>query len=191
MILVSIGHNPYKKGARYGDFFEFDEASRWVPLIVNALGSKGMAVPAGKLPDKVDFINAHQPELAIECHFNSFQQWKDLNHDGKMTEDEMFHTGKGCETLYYPGSAKGKKLAMIVQESLSQIFFPDRGVREGYYRENPNNPPDYFLAKTHCPAVIIEPDFIHRKDIIQQNRDAACQAIAGALLTALEELKNA
>ena len=40
---------------------------------------------------------------------------------------------------------------------------------------------DYFLRKTHCPAVIIEPEFIHLWGNIQRNRAAACVGMATAL----------
>ena len=36
----------------------------------------------------------------------------------------------------------------------------NRGAKEGWYRMDPNNGPDAFLAKTKCPAIIVEPFFL-------------------------------
>jgi len=172
MILISAGHHPYRKGAHFGDFYEYDEAKQWVSLIVNCLGSDGMVVPGGVLKEKIAFINdSTNAVIAAEIHFNSAKK------DGK-------HVGRGCETLYYPGSKKGKEIANIVQRELSRVFEPDRGVKEGWYQMNPEKGPDIFLKKTKCPSVIIEPEFIHHKEVIQTNREVACAVIAAALLEA-------
>lgn len=174
MILISAGHHPYAKGASFENFNEYEEAKMWVPFIVNHLGSKGMSVPDGVLREKVAFINSIvNAELAVEIHFNSA-----LDKDG-------FHIGRGCETLYYPGSAKGKFAAGLVQDELSIIFSPNRGVKEGYYRLNKDYGPDFFLARTKCTALIIEPEFIHRKDKITTRKTEACKIIADVLLAYL------
>jgi len=70
----------------------------------------------------------------------------------------------------------------MVQDKLSLLFTPDRGVKEGYYKMSPANGIDYFLRRTKCTSLIIEPEFIHRKELIQKHRDVACKAIAKALL---------
>ncbi len=172
MIMVSAGHHPYRKGASFNGFYEYDEAALWVPEIVRFLNGKGMAVPAGKLPEKVAFINSHDADMAVEVHFNS-----------AMIGGEPI--GKGCETLYCPSSARGKALAQQVQDAIAPLFPPSRGIKEGWYQMNKDKGPDYFLVKTKCPAIIVEPEFIHRKEIIQRRRMEACEAIAGALLGAL------
>lgn len=183
MILVSAGHHPTKPGVCYEDFCEHDEALRWVPLIINALGGFGLAVPAGTLTSKVDFINARKPHMAVEIHFNSLRVWKDLNKNGLVDPGEMVNTGSGCLTLYCPGSVRGKELATEVQTGLEGIFKRHwRGVMEGWYRMNPANGPDFILARTNCPTIIIEPEFIHRKDLIQKNRQQACDSIAFNLM---------
>jgi hypothetical protein len=188
MIFVSAGHYPSKPGASFEGFTEYDEASDWADLIVAHLGDAGVLVPTGFLGHKVGFINARAPKLAIEIHFNSFKVWEDLNKDGLITDDELKAAGRGCETLYFPGSVRGQQLAETVHAALSSVFTPDRGIKEGWYRMQEKNGPDYFLAKTSCPAIIIEPDFIHRKEIIQNNRDDACELISLALMDAQKEL---
>ena len=188
MIFVSAGHYPSKPGATHEGFTEYDEAIIWAELIVEALGNEGVLVPTGFLGQKIDFINARSPDLAIEIHFNSFKVWKDANQDGIMTDDELHAAGRGSETLYYPGSKSGHRLAELVQLAVSKLFKPDRGVKEGYYRMQKKNGPDFFLAKTTCPAVIVEPEFIHRKELIQENREASCELITSALLLAKKEM---
>lgn len=186
MILISAGHHATKVGACFGDFCEFDEASRWVELIHKYIGDERcLKVPFGVLRDKVAFINARtggEKTIAVEIHFNSAVIWKDDNKDGVKQDKEFHHIGRGSETLYYPKSQKGKDAAFVVQQSLSNIFAPDRGIKEGWYRMQERFGADYFLEKTKCTSLIIEPEFIDNKDIIIGKRDIGCIAIAEALL---------
>lgn len=169
MICISAGHHPQSKGASFGDFNEHDEAVLWASRIKHILGDKAMLVPFDVLRKKVNFINAMKPKMAIEIHFNSA-----VDETGK-------HIGEGCETLYYPNSNKGKELAEVMQKSLSELFQPDRGAKEGWYRMDKKNGPDYFLARTNCVSLILEPEFIHRRDVIEANRLQACEIIATVL----------
>jgi len=184
MILISAGHHPTKPGACYEGFCEHDEAVRWVNNIVNLLGEdNAVLVPPSTLKNKLEFINNRNPTIAAEIHFNAARVWNDLNKNDIKDEGEVKNVGKGCLTLYCPGSIKGKRLATTVQEGMEQIYSRHwNGVMEGWYRMNKNFGPDRFLVKTKCPAIIIEPEFIHRKDLIQQNRDVVCASIAQALL---------
>lgn len=176
MILVSAGHRPEARGACYQEFCEWDEAMRWASLIVQILGRDALLVPTGHLQQKVGFINAHSATLALEVHFNSAKDRGGNN------------VGEGCETLYMPGSEPGRRCAEIVQGALAGVFRPDRGVKKGWYQADPANGPIFFLRSTHCPALIIEPEFIHRREVIQGRRDEACHAIAAALALAREKL---
>lgn len=170
MIFISAGHHPAKPGACFGNFCEHEEAKVWASLIAHHVGGAAIVVPTGTLRQKVEFINSRSvaDSLAVEVHFNS------------ATLDGM-HVGKGCETLYYPGSTRGAALAEYLQEAVEPHFPPGRGCKEGWYQMNPAKGPDFFLAHTRCPAVIIEPEFIHRKAVIQDRREAACVDIARAL----------
>jgi len=189
LILLSVGHHPQAKGASSGDFNEHDEAKIWVQRLHEILGEDiSMIVPPMTLPYKVQFINSQPATIAIEIHFNSFKKWIDLDKDGVVDANEMIAMGKGSETLYFPSSQRGKKHALIMQEALSAVFKPDRGVKEGWYQMNPKKGVDYFLNKTKCPALIIEPDFIHRKSVIIKNREDGCKAIANALRKIIKEL---
>jgi len=185
MILISAGHHPTKAGACYEDFCEFDEAARWAKLITENIGEEhALLVPFGVLKDKVAFINerAHN-SIAIEIHFNSAKIWEDLDNDGLVDEGEMINVGRGALSLHYPNSVKGVRLAIDMQDSIQPLYGKHwNGVMAGYYRMNPKFGVDYFLAKTHCPSVIVEPEFIHHKDLIQKHREVACFNIAQALM---------
>lgn len=175
MIAISIGHHPYAKGASYEKRNEYDIAKVWASHLTNMLGDKAMLVPTGTLKEKVMFINnMDNVNVAVEIHFNSA-----VNSDGE-------NIGKGSETLYYPHSKEGRQLAETLQESLSRVFPPNRGAKEGWYQMNKSKGADYFLSRTKCVAVIVEPDFIHRYELIDENMKSGCAAIANALLEFIE-----
>ena len=44
---------------------------------------------------------------------------------------------------------------------------------------------DYFLRTTRCPAIILEPEFIHNKSVITNKRDVTSIMIASGLARAL------
>jgi len=185
-ICVSAGHHPENPGACFVDFCEHAEALEWAIAItdkINLIAGETIAslVPVGVLKDKVNFINNVNPLIAVELHFNSFKVWEDANKDGLVSSDEIHNAGSGSETLYYPGSKKGQVAARCVQSVLGLVCGPNRGVKEGWYRMNKDNGPDYFLASTKCTSLIIEPDFIHRVHEIKFNKDKACEAIAQSL----------
>jgi len=190
MILVSAGHHLKAQGAQYQGHTEWEEASLWRDLVVQEIGQhRCHAVPSGTLREKVSFINARDPWMAVEIHFNSA-----INGAGE-------HVGKGYETLYYPGSVKGKIIAEYVQRGLGwALQTKDRGVKEGWYRQDAPGRIDYhgdvdgdekiayFLSASKCPSIIIEPEFIHRQHFIKRMRGPACEAIADALLDASSKL---
>ena len=185
MIFISAGHYPSRPGAGYENFYEHDEAVLWSRCIFDALirrspGSDPVAfeVPTGILRDKVAFINHRsQPNsIAVEVHFNA------------AVDSEGNNIGEGCESLYYPGSIAGKRIARSLNDALAVSFPPDRGVKEGWYRMDKSKGADFFLEQTNCPAVILEPEFIQFRKRIQDNREAACELLAVNLLAAQEAL---
>lgn len=176
MILISTGHHSKRRGACFEGFCEYDEALLWASEIVYQLSGKAICriVPPGYLRNKVNYINSfNDSKLAIEIHFNG------------ATDSEGNRVGKGSETLYCPGSIKGKAVAKIVQASISNVFKPNRGVKEGWYRMDKSRGVDYFLSKTACVAIIIEPEFIHHKDFITNNRIEVCKQIADSCVDIL------
>ena len=171
MIFLSIGHYADEPGACFGDFCEHEEAAAWVAHIAYRCQQNGhdvLIVPSGKLTDKVSYINDRTVEgdLAVEMHFNSDAQ----------------QAGHGALTLYYPGSVKGKVMAQRVQAAMEPLMGRHwDGAMPGYYRMDPRNKPDYFLRATDCTALILEPAFIHDRQLIESKRRDACIAIADAL----------
>ena len=171
MIFVSAGHYPSAPGATFERFIEHDEAAVWASALDEKLGTDSILVPATVLKEKTKFINARlvNGDVALEIHFNAA-----VDADGK-------NVGRGCETLYYPESEKGLELAEICQKVLAENFPPDRGTKEGWYKMDKSRGADFFLAKTGCPAVILEPEFVHRNDLISANRDNTIDGLATAL----------
>lgn len=187
MILVSAGHHEGAQGATWNGYTEWPQACLWRDQLVRYLGdSLGLAVPDGTLPDKVDFINANTAICAIEIHFNS-------------AKVNGVHVGRGCETLYEPDNKRSDILAASVHNALRMHFRPDRGIKEGWYRmDRPgvvdydgdvegDEKLDYFLWATHCPAVVIEPEFIQYIDEIDRRRAMACKAMADQLFVMCEQ----
>lgn len=174
-VFLAAGHYPTAPGAGFEGFFEHDEASRWVTLLDSMAQDLLHVVPTGTLKTKAQFINARcQPgDIAVELHFNSAE-----NANGE-------HIGQGSVTLYCPGSNKGQRLADCMQNELAKVFSPNRGIVEGWFRGDRDRGVYYFLERTNCPAVILEPEFVHRRAIIQSNRAAGCAAILAGLRTYL------
>jgi N-acetylmuramoyl-L-alanine amidase len=168
-VFVSAGHHPVSQGADDGHgFAEHPEAVLWAELLAADLGERAVIVPTGKLRAKVEFINglAQPGDCAVEIHFNS------------ATDAAGAHVGAGSETLYCPGATAGHALAQRVQGELAGVFPPDRGAKPGWYRMDPVNGPDFFLQATRCPAIIVEPEFIHHRAMIQGSREEGVRAIA-------------
>lgn len=186
MIFISAGHHaPADPGACFGGFCEHAEALSWSRAIVQYLHDMDVdaaLVPPGPLTAKVAYINNHSPVLAIEIHFNSAK-----DSTGK-------NIGRGCEALYHPKSPPGRLLANALHDALAPIFPPGRGAKEAWYRQDkPGHADypgdvegderlDYFIASTRCPAVIVEPQFIHLKDDIRARGLDGIRAIAGCLI---------
>jgi len=189
MILISGGHNAEAVGATDKGFSEYPETRVWAETLSECIWKMYKAnsyiVPSGSLREKVAFINSmlrsnwdsRSHAVAVEVHFNSSPRG-----------------GKGSETLFCPGSAKGEILAQSVQSKLTSVFQPSRGVTEGWYRmDRPgvidykgdvdgDETPDYFLKMTHCPAIIVEPEFVQNQDAIQDKMLDGCEAIAKGIM---------
>ena len=90
-----------------------------------------------RLSERCNIANNAKADLFISIHANAA--------DAESAE--------GFETLHYPTSTGGKKLAGLIQEEVINDLNPrDRGLKE---RDNL-----YVLKNTHMPAVLIEMGFI-------------------------------
>lgn len=193
VILISAGHYEAAKGAQHEGFTEYPETSLWADTLALAINKVGenkqgypiaMRIKDGHLRDKVAEIN-HICEntkvfCAVEIHFNS----------------AGVPNVKGSETLYYPGSQRGAKIARIVQFHQAKTFPPNRGIKEGWYRmDRPgvidyagdvegDETIDYFLRKTPCPAIIVEPEFVQNHRLLKEKRLEGVTQLAEGLIDA-------
>ncbi|MCK5307049.1 MAG: N-acetylmuramoyl-L-alanine amidase [Zetaproteobacteria bacterium] len=172
-VAVSVAHHPASPGACYIDNTEHAESTIWSDLVEKYLRKRGIEVyraPVGGLITKVNAINKQYCDLAIEIHFNS-------SASGKAS---------GCETLYCPGSVAGRAAASTIQRMLvTTMGNKDRGIKEGWYRMEAGSVVDYFLRKTNCPALILEPEFIQQWGSLTDRRGSGTKVIAEAIAKVL------
>ena len=194
-VAISAGHNPDAQGAKVRDpsdrnkeVTEYDYTVPWQAELIRQLNEletvdhlyiRPQFVETGGLKHKVEQINKAKCDLAIEIHFNA----------GAKTN--------GCETLFAPDSVLGKDWAKIVHGHLQRAMGnKNRGIKEGWYKmDQPgvvdyagdvdgDEQPDYFLAKTRMPALILEPEFMWE---IQNAEDKMVEACAG-LVVAINDI---
>lgn len=164
MIYLSAGHNPSAPGAAWKGFVEHAEATLWVSSIRDWY-PQCVVVPSLSLNSKIAWVNkrASPLDLLVEVHFNAAAPG-----------------ARGCETLYAPGSKHGARVAESLQGVLER-FFRGRGVKEGWYQQDPRRGPLALLARTKCISVIIEPEFVYNAELIRSQRKACCAALASEL----------
>lgn len=183
---LSIAHYPESPGAGHMGFYEHAESIVWTGLIRGFLLDHEYEVavaPVGRLKTKVDWLNKQNCAVVLETHFN---------HSSLLSVN-------GCETLYCPGSVKGKQFADMVHRRYAPgLDNRNRGIKEGWYRMdvpnrvdyqgdvNGNEKADYFLRKTNCPALILEPDFISQLLTITTKRFSVSMNIAIGIIHYLE-----
>jgi N-acetylmuramoyl-L-alanine amidase len=166
MLFLSAGHHPAAPGAAWKGLVEHTEAVRWVRELSQFL-PEAIVVPTGNLTHKINFINARAAsnDLAIDIHFNAASK----------------PTARGSETLYNPGSTRGRNIADDVQAVLAKHFPPNRGIKLGYLQTDPAKGPLAFLSRTRCTALIIEPEFIYHADSIRAGMIPCCADLAAVL----------
>ena len=123
------------------------------------------------LREKVKMINSLKPDLAVENHLNA-------------VEDT---TVQGCETLHYPDSIKGTKLASLIQEEILGLreIRIDRGLKQSTV---------LLLRGTTVTTVITEPLFISNQGAIllldEKFMDKLARAIYTGIVNFLESERN-
>lgn len=181
-IAIVIGHGPrVDRGAIGHDgttelYWNTDLALRILDAINSGAAGdvEGHRTPAVKAvviarrtekQPPIDEVNGLRPAAAVELHLNAFNA-----------------KASGTEMIHYPGSTKGKDLAVLLQQAAVKVLaLPDRGVKG----PQAGGRGMAFLAKTSCPAVIVESFFIDNPtDLARGNakKQALAEAYAAALL---------
>lgn len=186
-VAISAGHHEKAQGADRKGITEFSETVPWRDQLIESIEAvaktrrlelEAIKIESGFLSTKVRHINQAEVDLAIEIHFNA------ANTDKP----------RGCEILYCPGSDAGMAAGIAMQLQLAKAMdTKSRGVKPGWYRmdrpgvidfygdEDGDEMPDYFLRKTKCVALIIEPEFLFWIERIREKREAGCFVIAKAI----------
>lgn len=150
-ICLSPGHTPDAPGASRGTITEYGLSSAIIGDLVFRLdqaGHKAYLIGADSNARQVEKINAINPSIGLELHFNSF------------STPEMH----GTETLY-SGSDKGGALAFNVNYSIVEALgTKDRGIKIGYYRQDKTKPIIEIIRNTRCPFIVVEPLFLSNDD---------------------------
>ena len=175
-----VGHRKSAKGASSSDgsVVEFDFNSELakeikkrvrkarVEIVFRTNSDNGLK----KLPGKV---NAVGPHFILSLHCNAFNG-----------------SAKGTETLYFNSSARGKKLAKIVQDQmLDALELRNRGIKA----KKEGDRGAHLLKFTKAPCVICEPFFIDNDndlEVAQRRKKRLAAAYAKAIDNAAAEFAD-
>jgi len=142
-VMVSVGHYSDENTRE----IEYPANLRVGQLLHSFLINNGFLceiIEGGQLRDKVRSINIYNPDIAVECHFNRLS----YPHDPKKY-------GSGYEVCIWQGSRSGRRLAgEILHQWKKRLPFKRRGT--GVWERTDL----YFLKKTYCPSIILEPLFL-------------------------------
>jgi len=172
-IAISAGHSGEDPGACYFGLVEHEVALQVVhDFQILFYKVKDLTenfeliiVPSVSLEEKVDFINSHNPLLAVEIHFNAYY-------------DKRAH---GTECLFFPTSGRGARLAYFIQKELCEsLKTKDRGIKP--------RGDLYFLKYTKCTAVVTESLFISNEEEAKMLKSpAVITLIASAHMWGIEK----
>ena len=171
---LTAGHNASDPGAINDPLQENLLTLRVLGFAMAFLAEKGVYVvsPTGKLSRKIQELNRHSLECAVEIHFNS----------------ATATTASGIESIYHPGSVKGRNLANFLFDKLEALpFLKGRRVVD----TNHLGRRLAFTRDVMAPAVIIEPLWISNPDekavaMSQDNLKIIGETIGQAILEFLQ-----
>ena len=173
VITLSTGHSPTETGAAAHGRKEFFEAARLNAATAEILRKRGYTVhltnradAGGTTPTHAArAIKATGADLAVETHFNAYNG-----------------TAHGTECFYWHTSAKGKRLAQILCERVSQaIGTVNRGAKP--YKGGERGVA--IVRDTPMPAGLFEPLFLDNRAEAAKLDDTA--KLATAYADALEQ----
>jgi len=147
-IAIGAGHSPNCRGASGNGYDEHDEAVKCVNYFISLCNKHNVTVyncfdassnASTNLVNQVAKANAHNVDLAIQWHFNSF----------------VLPTSNGTEVYYYKGSEAGAKYARLAQDAIfKSLTTKSRGIKTNSL---------YWTTNTNAPAILIETCFISNK----------------------------
>lgn len=155
-IAVDCGHNPpedYGCTNLHHNLAEFVECHKIISHVYDSLWREHIRIVnfAERLKTKVWIVNKAKPVCAVELHLNSSSNPK----------------ARGSLCMYYP-TKKSEQLAKFILDNIGKIInqpklgisLPTRGAYVGNYQLDPSKAILYFLRRTKCPAVVVEPLFL-------------------------------
>lgn len=167
-VTLDAGHGGRDSGAVGNGLLEKDIALSTTLKVGNTLNRHGIKVHYTRTTDvyvglgeRVKRANNNGSDIFVSIHVNSVENPK----------------AHGIETLYYPTSIKGSKLALTIQNKLKAIATADRGIKP--------RPNLVVLNSTNMPAALTEIGFIKNKkdvDIITKRQDEVSELIAQGIL---------
>ena len=178
-IVLDPGHGGSAWGATYEGYKEKDinlPVARKVQALLLAQGYNVVMTRTDDsyvdLYERADIANAVEADIFVSIHSNAAENRPDY---------------QGIYTYYHPSSQRGKKLALAIQEPLSQITGGlDRGVRSNDY---------VVLRETDMCAVLVEMGFMSNHDelmnlINDSYQDKLAQGIAEGIVRYLNSLNG-
>ena len=178
-IVLDPGHGGSAWGATYEGYKEKDinlPVARKVQALLLAQGYNVVMTRTDDsyvdLYERADIANAVEADIFVSIHSNAAENRPDY---------------QGIYTYYHPSSQRGKKLALAIQEPLSQITGGlDRGVRSNDY---------VILRETDMCAVLVEMGFMSNHDelmklINDSYQDKLAQGIAEGIVRYLNSLNG-
>lgn len=170
-VCLDYGHGGIDSGACYMDRKESDDVLALGKAVALELRRHAVIVDETRtadvtvsLEERSAFENRNTYDYFISFHRNAYQPEK----------------AEGVETYtYITATEKSKPLAEKLQESLVELGFTDRGVKQANF---------HVLRETKAPAVLVEIGFIDNSSdnsLFDLKLDEIIKALAKAILTQL------
>lgn len=187
-IAVCIGHHRDRQGAAnliypYTEWVAMSTVAHKMAGLLEAAGHE-VHVIEGRLAYKVAVINRGNFDIALDLHLNA-----DADHTDPQDQDDS--RGHGCMVMAVPHNKERLEQAQVMSDKIVSVLGNrNLGGREGWYWGD-GTKPDYFLARTNCPAFIPEPFFIDNNAecerwLVGGNEDVVAGAIADAVVAVAE-----
>lgn len=165
---LDAGHGGADPGAVYGERKEADDVLALGKAIAGKLRSHGIIVGETRTKD----ISVPLSKRARLSNERAYDYFISIHRNAYLPE-----MASGVETFIHPrASDKAVSLARAIQESLVEVGFVDRGVKQANFQ---------VLRETKAPAVLVEVGFIdHSADnwLFDAKREKIVHAITNAIL---------